>query len=136
MTLHEKLKSDLKVSMKEGDAVKTEALRVVIGEFPRLNKKAGELPTDEDVLKILKSLQKNEMVMLESQGYETSSYLQIIESYLPKMMTKEEIVEFIGASNIDMSKFKNKMQAMGPIMKELKGKADGNLVKEVLSALP
>ena len=46
-------------------------------------------------------------------------------------MSEEEINSFVN-SNIDVGSFKNIMQAMGPIMKQLKGKADGNAVKAVL----
>jgi len=50
------------------------------------------------------------------------------------MATEEDIREWITA-NIDFSQFKNKMQAMGMIMKHFGATADGNRVKEILQKL-
>ena len=131
MDLHEQIRSDLKSAMKARDQYKMGSLRVIIGEFPRLNLKAGETPTDEQVIAISRRLQKNEKTMIEATVLEDTVYLKVVESYLPQLMSKEEISDFIN-SKIDVGSFKNIMQAMGPIMKELKGKADGNDVKTVL----
>jgi len=131
MDLHEKIRSDLKEAMKSKGKYKVSALRVIIGEFPRLNLKAGETPNDEQVLGILKRLQKNEKTLLGMVGREDTMFLEVVSSYLPQLMTEKNIASFIN-SNIDVGSFKNIMQAMGPIMKELKGKADGNDVKTVL----
>ena len=61
-------------------------------------------------------------------------YLEILESYLPQMAERAEIESWIG-ENIDFSKFKSPMQAMGPIMKHYGKLADGNLVKEILQEI-
>ena len=50
------------------------------------------------------------------------------------MVAREEIADWI-AENIDFSQFKNKMQAMGTIMKHFGKVADGQQVKEILSKL-
>ncbi len=131
MDLHEQIRSDLKESMKARGKHKVDALRVIIGEFPRLNLKAGETPNDEQVLAILRRLQKSEKTMIEAANLKKTMFLEVVESYLPQLMSLEKITDFIN-SNIDIRSFKNIMQAMGPIMKDLKGKADGNDVKAVL----
>ena len=61
-------------------------------------------------------------------------FLTIVESYLPQLMSEELIASFIN-SNININSFKNIMQAMKPIMKKLKGKANGNDVKKVLEKI-
>lgn len=131
MDLHEQIRSDLKEAMKERDQNKVDALRVIIGEFPRLNLKAGETPNDDQVLDILRRLHKNEKTLIEVADIEDTGFLKVVDSYLPQLMTEEEIGEFIN-SNINIAQYKNIMQAMSPIMKELKGKADGHDVRSVL----
>ena len=133
--LHDKLKQDLKESMKIKNMDRVNAIRVIMGEFPRLNKLAGELPTDDEVLKILKGLKKNEELVLEKSHKTDSVYLDVIESYLPKMMSKEEIKAFIISSGIDTNSGENTGQLTGRVMKDLKGKAEGSLVKEVLTEM-
>jgi len=50
------------------------------------------------------------------------------------MATGEEIVAFI-QEHIDFSQFKNKMQAMAPIMKHFGETADGHAVKKILQSI-
>ena len=132
MNLQKQIKSDLTVAMKTKDEEKKDTLRVVLGEFGRLDKK--EL-SDDEVVKILKKLIKSEKEMLEKKGDATdSSFISIIENYLPKMATEAEIANWI-EQNIDFSEFKNKMQAMGLIMKHFGATADGNAVKKILQRM-
>ena len=129
MNLQKKIKSDLTAAIKAKDEEKKNALRVILGEFGRLDKK--EL-SDDEVVKILKKLIKSEKEMLEKKGADAdSTFIRVIENYLPKMATQEEIVEWI-EQHVDFSEFKNKMQAMGLIMKHFGATADGNAVKKLL----
>lgn len=132
MRLQEQIKADLKAAMKAQDVAKKDALRVVIGEFGRLPAKTL---SDEDVLQVLKKLIKSEREVLQQQGQtEPSSYLRILEAYLPAMASEEEIRQWI-KTNIDLSAYKNKMQAMGDIMRHFGRNADGNTVKKVLQTM-
>jgi len=132
--LQKKLKLQLKKAIKTGDIEKKNAIRMILGEIPRLNKKKHEQVTDEDVLKIISKLIKSEVEMLKAihADESKSEYLQILKSYLPTMMSEKEIEAWV-LDNIDFDAYIIPMKAMGPIMKELKGKADGNLVKQVLT---
>jgi len=129
MNLQTQIKSDLTAAMKAKDEEKKDTLRVILGEFGRLDKK--DLSNDE-VVKILKKLIKSEKEMLDKKGVEgDSEFVKIIENYLPKMATQEEIAKWI-EQHVDFSEFKNKMQAMGLIMKHFGATADGNEVKKLL----
>jgi uncharacterized protein YqeY len=132
MTLQQKIKKDLTSAMKARDEETKSTLRVVMGEFARADKK--EL-SDEDVIKVLKKLIKSEKETLEQQGDEESSpFIRTIETYLPQMATDSEIGAWIN-EHVDFTQFKNKMQAMGPIMKHFGPRADGNIVKSILQKL-
>jgi uncharacterized protein YqeY len=133
MTLQHKIKADLKSAMKDRNTDKKEALRVIMGEMARLDKKDF---SDEEVIKILKKLVKSEKEMLEKSGQgQTSPFIDIIEAYLPQMVSEAEIHQWITA-NVDFGSFKNKMQAMGVIMAHFGASADGNRVKKVLQQFP
>ena len=129
MNLQSQMKKDLSAAIKAKDEKKKDALRVILGEFGRLDKK--EL-SDDEIVKILKKLMKSEKEVLELKGEATDSeFIKVIENYLPKMATEGEIAAWIH-QNIDFSQFKNKMQAMGLIMKHFGATADGNEVKKLL----
>ncbi len=129
MTLQEKIKADLKTAILDKNVEKKEALRVVLGEFGR---QASKTLADDDVVKIIRKLVKAEKELLEKQkAPQQSAYITILESYLPQMATEAQITAWIQA-NIDFSQYKNKMQAMGAIMKHFGPKADGNAVRQIL----
>jgi uncharacterized protein YqeY len=69
--------------------------------------------------------------MLEHSGKTTSSFLEFIDSYLPKQITADDIKVWLDA-NVDFSKLKNKMQSVGLVVKQFGQSVDGNLVKEVV----
>jgi uncharacterized protein YqeY len=128
-------------AMWDNDEAKKDTLRMVIGEIPRLNKKAGENPTDQEIENIIRKLIKAETLTLkfrrgdDFQKYvDDSSYIKILDSYLPKMMVAQEVIEWI-SENVVLADYEPKMKAMGIIMKSLKGKADGNMVKTILTGL-
>jgi len=143
----EKLRADLKTAVLGKDTEAKNAIRQIISEYPNLTvpltlesgkksfrlKKPEEI-TDDDILGIIQGLTKSEKTVLEMKKEETSDYLRILDSYLPKMVAREEIADWI-RENIDFSEFKSPMQAMGPIMKHFGKLADGKLVKEVLQGL-
>ncbi len=132
MGLQVRIKKDLMASMKARDEDRKNTLRVVMGEFARMDKKEV---SDDEVIKVLKKLVKSEREVLEKKG-ETggSAFISIIESYLPRMASDDEIKEWIGG-NVDFSKFKNKMQAMGQVMKHFGSTADGARVREIMQGL-
>lgn len=132
MGLQEQMKKDLAAAMKARDEEKKSILRVIMGEFGRQAQKQVD---DDEVVKILKKLIKSEKEVLAQSGAgETDRFIEVAEGYLPRMAGEAQIAEWIRA-NIDFSAFKNKMQAMGPIMAHFGATADGNLVKKVLQNL-
>lgn len=132
MTIQETLKADLKHALKEKNEERKSTIRVILGEFSRLETK--EL-SDDEAIKVLKKLVKAEKETLEKKGAtEESEFIAIVNSYLPKEVTAEEIETWI-RKNIDLSSFKNKMQAMKPVMSHFGSSADGNLIKEILTRL-
>ncbi|MGD2271306.1 MAG: GatB/YqeY domain-containing protein [Desulfobacterales bacterium] len=147
MSLHAKIKLDLKAAMLKKDVEVKNALRQIMAEYPGLTvpitlesgkkttrpKKAEEI-TDGDIIGIIQKLVKSENTVLEAKKQETSDYLEILESYLPRMATTEEIAAWI-KENIDFTEFKSPLQAMGPIMKHFGKLADGQLVKQILQDL-
>jgi uncharacterized protein len=144
ISLHDKVKLDLKNAMLQKHNDIRDAIRVLMGEYPKLTvpitlesgkktfrvKKPEEI-TDDDLLGIIRGLVKSEKSVLELKKLESSPYLEVLESYLPKMADRDEILAWING-NIDFAEFKSPMQAMGPIMKHFGKLADGNMVKELL----
>ena len=148
LPLQVKLKQDLQQAMRAKDEVGRTTIRQVMSEFFRLTlpvtleggkkstrPKTAEEITNDDIIGIIQGLVKSEHIMLEAKQEATSDYLQILETYLPRQVARAEIVDWV-RGNIDFSKFKNKMQAMGVIMKHFGKTADGKLVNDILKNWP
>jgi uncharacterized protein YqeY len=132
MNLQRQMKKDLSAAIKAKNENKKDTLRVILGELGRLAKKEF---SDDEVVNILKKLIKSEKEVLEQKGEAAdSAFIEIIKHYLPKMATEEQILAWI-QQNIDFSRFKNKMQAMGLIMKHFGATADGNFVKKIIQKM-
>lgn len=147
ISLHDKLRQDLKTSMLNKDTAAKDAIRIIMSEFPKLTipitlesgkkttrlKKPDEI-TNDDVLNIIRSLTKSEKTTLEFKKEDTSEYLQILATYMPQLASAEEITAW-AKENINFADYKSPMQAMGTIMKHFGKKANGNMVKEILQTL-
>jgi uncharacterized protein YqeY len=144
LSLLNKLKADLKQSMLSKDVEARSAIRQIMAEFPKLTvpitlqsgkkttrPKTNEEITNDDIIGIIQGLVKSERMVLELKKEASSAYLDIIQSFLPRMASRAEIVAWINA-NIDFSEYPNKMQAMGKIMKHFGKQADGKIVNEIL----
>jgi len=144
LSLQDKLKEDLKLALRsKHDALKS-TIRQIMSEFFKLTlpvtleggkkstrpKKPEEI-TNDDIVGIIQGLIKSERIVLEAKKEESSEYLRILETYLPRQASREEIVDWIRA-NLDLGQYKNKMQAVGPVMKHFGKAADGKLVNQIL----
>ena len=145
--LYDKIREDMKRAMVKKENRVRDTMRLIMGEFPGLTVaitlengkkttrvKTSEEITDEDVQGIIRKLVKSEKTVLEHKKEETSDYLELLECYLPKAATSEEIRAWI-QDHVDLSRFKSPMQAMGQVMKHFGKQADGNQVKEILKSM-
>jgi uncharacterized protein YqeY len=108
MSLHAKIKLDLKTAMLNKEVEVKNTLRQIMAEYPSLTvpitlesgkkttrpKKAEEI-TDGDIIGIIQKLVKSENTVLEAKKRETSDYLKILKFYLPQMATREDITAWI-----------------------------------------
>jgi uncharacterized protein YqeY len=94
---------------------------------------------DNIVIKIIKKYigSAEEMLVILDKNNDKATYedeekmVKFLSDYVPKMVSAEEIKMWI-EENVDFSQYKNKMQAMKPIMAYFGQTADGNVVKDII----
>lgn len=93
--LKQKINEDYMVAFKAKDTVAKNLLSVIKGEIQTTEKNTGvENMSDEGVLKILQKTAKNLKETISLSGDEKSKVeLILVESYLPKQMSEEEVEE-------------------------------------------
>ena len=147
--LQQQIKDEMKEAMKSKDVIKTTVLKGLMSAFTNeliaQKKKPSEELNDADVLNVIKRAVKQRKDSIEqfTKGGRTDlaeneqKELDILSAYLPETMSKEEITKIAQAKKEEMGiDDKAKMgMLMGALMKELKDKADGGDVKEVVESL-
>jgi len=135
MTLKEKINKDYIDAFKAKNTLSKNLLSVIKGEIQTIEKNTGvENLTDEDVTKILnksvKSLKETLSSLTDPDKLSFSkTELEIVESYLPKQISAEEI-----ASKID-SLISSGITNIGAIMKEFSSlPVDKKIVSELAKA--
>jgi len=147
--LHEEIKNKIKEAMLAKDTVLLETLRGMVAAFTNelvaKGKKPNEMLPDEEVLAVITRLSKQRKDSIEQfkKGNrddlvkEEEAQLAILETYLPKLMEKSEVEKIAKEKKeeLDITDPTKKGMLMQALMKELKGKADGGMVKEVVDSL-
>lgn len=146
MSLKEKINNDLKEAMKSGDKTRlsvVRSIRALILEFEKSG--AAKELTAEDELKMLTTASKKRKDSIEQfrnagrieLADQEEAELKILMDYLPKQMTEEEVkLEVVRIASEIGAKSKEDFPRLMPlVMKELKGKADGKIVKSIVENL-
>ena len=145
MLLIEKIRADQISAMKEKDAEKKLAISSLIDAAKKVViDKGGDRVNIPDeivtgvVLKELKTIKEQ----IDSCPSDRADLLEeykkryaYVEVYAPKLMSKDEIMALINSKFAEIVATKNKGQIMKNIMPELKGKADGKLINEIVEEL-
>ena len=131
------------------DSVKLETYRGMLAAFTNelvaKNRKPSEILADEEAIVVITRLSKQRKDSIEqyTKGNrddlvkEEQAQLVILETYLPKMMDKSEVEKIAQAKKeeLGIADATKKGMLMSALMKDLKGKADGMTVKEVVDSL-
>ena len=145
MTLKEQLAQDLKDAMRQGDELKKNTIRYVRSAIKNVEIDTGHDLSDEEVMAVLIKQAKQRRDSMEQflQGNrpdlaeQEEKELVLIEAYLPKQLSDEEIKTRAEAviAEMGVTDIKSMGQVMGRLSKEMQGVADGKRISEVVRAL-
>ena len=143
MTIEE-LRKDMVAAMKARDKERKEAISSLVSAAKKAGIDAGcrddipESMVDQVILKELKTVKEQ----IDSCPAERTDLLaeyqqryDIMSEYAPAMLSEEEVRKILTEKFADVIATKNKGQIMKTVMPELKGKADGKLIGQVVAEL-
>ena len=147
MDLFDIISNDIKEAMKAKDKVALDTLRNIKKVLleAKTAPGAGDTVSDETAIKLIQKLSKQgkeSAELFKSQGRddladEELAQVAIMEKYLPKQMSEEEITAAL--KEIIAQVGANKPQDMGKVMgvatKQLAGKADGKVISAIVKQL-
>jgi len=144
MSLLVKIKADQLTARKEGDKARASLLTTLIGEASMVGKNDGNREsTDAEVTAVIKKFAdkvRETLTVLVQESDQKLVYeheLQILESYLPKQMSEDELRNTVNAikAEFGVADIKGK----GVIMKTLKerhlGAYDGKMAAEIVDSV-
>lgn len=147
--LHEQIKNGIKEAMMAKDKVRLEVMRglstAFMNELVSKGKTPQDMLSDEESLTVITRTAKQRRDSIEQFKAggredlvaEEQAQLKILEEFLPTLMSKEEVLKIAKEkqNELGITDMTKKGMLMAEIMKILKGKADGSLVKEVVDSL-
>ena len=143
--LKEKLMDDLKLAMREKNEIRKNTVQMVRASILQIEKDKGIVVEDDKIIEIIAKevkSKKDALIDFEKGGREdlisqTNEEILILQEYLPKQLSKEEIKTELEKVIADLGA--TSMKDMGPVMKEAKARigaaADGRTINEVVKEL-
>ncbi len=146
MSLTEKINQDIKDAMKAREKEKLAALRDIKSKLllEATSGSGGEIDeaTENKIIMKLHKQRMDTYTLYVEQGRQDLAdeelfQAKIIEYYMPKMMSEDEIIEAakVAIHKIGANSPKDMGKVMGLLSQQLAGKADGKLIAQVVKAL-
>ena len=145
MSLLKSIIDEMYLSMKSGDKQKANTLRTLISKLKDQQIKLRKDISDEETIKIIKTLvkQRKESAEIYSKAgreelaKKENFEISILNNYLPKLMSDDDVLSLI-KKIIDETNAKDLSdigKVMPLVMKRGKGKVDGKIANSVLRTL-
>jgi uncharacterized protein len=141
-SLKERIASDLKEAMKARDQLRLDTLRSALSGFTYKRTESGRELSDQDELEVVRRLVKQRgdaLVEYEKAGRGELAEKERVErevllEYLPRQRSPEEIREIVRSALAELpAAGRNQGAVMKAVMPQLRGEADGNLVRQIVA---
>jgi uncharacterized protein YqeY len=143
--LKQRLTDDLKQALREGNKVKRSAIRLAIAAIKNAEIARQASLEDADILGVIAKeiRQRKESIEAFKQGNrqdllaQEEAELAVLEQYLPRQMTREEIITEARRviAEVGAQGLRDKGKVMPQLIAQLKGRADGREINEVVTEL-
>ena len=148
MSLKDRISEDIKTAMKAKDKIRLETVRsikkVLLEKEVELRGVGKDTLTLEDEMGVLLQQAKQRKDAIEQYlnagrkdlAEKEQAELTVIETYLPEQMSDDKLEEVINdiITQVGATTAKDLGKVMGVAMKELKGKADGKKIQELVKS--
>ncbi|MDJ1181924.1 GatB/YqeY domain-containing protein [Roseofilum casamattae] len=146
MSLKDRISEEIKAAMKAKDKIRLETVRgikkLILEKETEVRAKGQDALNGDQELAILSQLAKQRRDSIEQYrnagrdelAEKEAQELAILEEYMPRQLSEAEVAETIDRiiAQVGATSAKDMGKVMGPVMKELKGKADGKMVQDLV----
>ncbi len=146
MNLYQRIESDMKAALKEGDSIKLSVVRMVISAVKTFAiEKNIKQPEETDILQIIQRQIKQHKESIESfekgkrqdLADKEARELKILEAYMPQQLSEEELLVLIkeAISETGATSKSEVGRVMKIVMEKVKGRSDGKTVNQLVMRL-
>lgn len=142
MALADQIMEDLKAAMKARDTAKLSALRMLRSEIRNREIELGESLGDEEIENVIRRMLKKRRESIEAYAdagrdelrAQEEAEAEALETYLPAELGDDELGALVDATIAEtgVTDPKEFGRVMGPVMKKVAGRADGNRVRAMV----
>lgn len=142
--LYDEFRKEKMIALKEKDKLKNKVITNILSDLTYIKKELKQEPTEVDSAKVVAKQVKQLKETMElskdrpDKMAELEAELAVLEQYMPKQMSEEEIREAVVKlleENGITAEPKNKGAIMKVVIPALNGKADGKDINKVVSSL-
>ena len=145
MSLIEDIRKDMLSEAKSGNSTHVDILKMTLADIKNEEILLDKDLTEEEVVKVLRRQEKkikdsiSEFTKMDRNDLveKEKEQLTVIQKYLPQLLGEDEIEKVVSKviSDTNAQGMSSMGLVMGTVMKELGGKADGNVVRDIVQKL-
>jgi len=142
MSLITEIKEDLEEAMREGDASRRDALRLILASLQGAEKELQRELTEEEELQVLQRERKKRVEAAEAfraagrdeQAEKEEDELDVLEEFMPEPLSEEELEEIVDdvIAEVGATSMRDIGRVMADVMPQVAGRADGSAVSQLV----
>ena len=142
MSLIATIEDELKDAMKERDADRRDALRLILNALKGSEKELQRPLSDDEELQVLQRERKRRVEAAEAfrsggreeQAQSEERELEVLEEFMPEPLTEDEIEEIVddAIAEVGATSMADLGRVMADVMPQIAGRADGSVVSQIV----
>ena len=142
MTLIAEIKTQLEDAMREGDAARRDALRLILSSLQGAEKELQRPLSEDEELQVLQRERKKRVEAAEAfrnagreeQADKEEDELDVLEEFMPEQMSEDELEEIVDdvIAEVGATSMRDIGRVMADVMPQVAGRADGSAVSQIV----
>jgi uncharacterized protein len=142
MSLIVRLEDELTTAMKERDASRRDALRLILSSLRSAEKELQRPLHDDEELQVLQRERKRRLESIEAfevagraeQAAKEQSELEVLEEFMPEPVSEDELEQIVddAIAEVGATSMRDLGRVMADVMPQIAGRADGSAVSQLV----
>ncbi|HWH05119.1 MAG TPA: GatB/YqeY domain-containing protein [Gaiellaceae bacterium] len=142
MSLIAEIKEELEDAMREGDAERRDALRLIMASLQGAEKELQRELTEDEELQVLQRERKKRVEAAEAfraggreeQAEKEEAELEVLEEFMPEPLAEDELEEIVDnvIAEVGATSMRDIGRVMADVMPQVAGRADGSAVSQLV----